>query len=175
MIVHGWDPMAPVATTEISRSFTGATPQEILRWALSQAGATRFRLSSKRYRSLPRFVADGTIRRVVDALGQALGVRNDLYWLNDAGVWWGPPDESPRALEMAQAVTYGENLLSHTVEAGGMRGRLVAEPLPIYHSNMILVADPRVWSGQRRLRVDRVIYQARPARVVIEWSSPEVI
>jgi len=172
LIIHGSDPMAPVARHRVSRAFTGATPQEVIRWLLSQAGVTQYRISSRPYPPLSRFVAEGTVGQVMAAITAAWGLTADWYWLPDVGVWWGPPEESPRASKVAAAITYGRNMLDHRVEPGAKRGRLTMPAAPIYHSNLILVSDPRWWTGQRQLRVDRVIYRARPAEVTIEWSDP---
>lgn len=172
LVVSAWDPMGPLLRRQVSRAFTGATPQEVLRWVLTEAGVTQFRLTGRRYPSKPRFVASGTVGQVVASIGLAWGIHNDCYWLPDVGVWWGPPEESERASHTAAVIRYGENLLDHVVEPGAKRGRLVTPAAPIVHSNMVDVEDPRAWDGRRRLRVDRSVHRVRPAEVVIEWSDP---
>lgn len=169
-IVHGADPMAPIVRHKVSRAFTGATPQEILRWALNETGTTAYQLSARRYPPRDRFVAEGTVGSVLAAVAAAWNLRADACWLPGVGVWWGPATESPRAVPAA-TITYGRNMLNHQVDPGGHRGRLTVVAMPLFHSQLISIVDPRTWSGERTVRIDRVTYRARPAEVVVEWGS----
>lgn len=171
LLITGADAMYPTVRRRLTLAFTNATPQEIVRWALAQAGVTQMQLSTRRYPALPRFVADGTLGEVLEAVSQAWGLQVDTYWMPGVGVWWGPAEESPRAAEAPALIMYGRTMLRHQVEAGGRTGVLAVGAIPIFHSQVIQVVDPRAWEGIRQVRVDRVTYRARPAEVVIEWSS----
>jgi hypothetical protein len=171
LVLRVGDPLAQVVGVRVSQGFTGATPQEILRILLSQVGVTAYLLTAKRLPPIPRFMAEGPLGHVMGSLAQAVGIQVDFYWLPGIGFWWGPPEESPRAAMRAPAIVFRENLLDHQVAPGGQSGHAVVQLAEYQHSALVEVEDPRFWSGRRTVRIDRVTYRARPAEVVVEWSS----
>ena len=172
--IYGRDSMDDLRQIIITRSFVDAVPQDIIQYALAQAGITNFLLTTKLLPRRHHFIARGiTVIQLLKLVNRTWGLTWAFYFEPDGQFYWGPWEESSRYNngEAVAQLEYGKNLLE-LIPSDHETGTLKTFSLPfIRHSHLLLLKDSRYWSRAVLVRVERVTYSHGEKRTEMdmEW------
>lgn len=146
------DAMIRLEQLNIRASFVSCTPQDIIRYVLSQAGVTDYRLSDQEYGVKAALaVSSQNGVQVIEQVNRAFGCDNDFFF-RDGVFYWGL---QPRQDEM-YVLEEDQNILS--LQKYGSLFEIETFGIPwIHHSQMIEVVHAK-YSGV--VRVEKTIIRS---------------
>lgn len=173
------DKMERLRQTKITQSFIDATPQDVLQFALRQAGIEQVTLSSQVLPRKHHFIACGvSVIQLIKLVNSTWELEDWAFYFepNDA-FYWGPWQESGRynGGQPMAALEYGRNILD-LQPSDHETGVLKTFSLPfIRHSHLLILKDKRFWSKEVLVRVERICYThgEKATGMVIEWRIQE--
>ena len=102
------DGMIKVERAEIKATFISCTPQDIIRYVLTQAGVTDYRLSGAEYGKKDIFSVNRKNGiKTIAQVGSAWGIENDFFFQDDIFYWGCKPEQ-----ENIYTLEESENILS---------------------------------------------------------------
>lgn len=102
------DAMIKVERTEVKGTFISCTPQDVIRYVLTQAGITEYQLSKEDYGKKGRFIVNKTDGiKTIAQVNTAWGIDNDFFF-RDGVFYWGVKPEQ----EYVYVLEESENILS---------------------------------------------------------------
>ncbi len=134
------DGMLKLGETYITNTFLDTVPQEIVAYALNQAGITSMELIPDNYLSKARVpIVRKSIPDLLKHLQNIWDMGELTACIRDNVFYWGvtPPQKK------TYHFTYGENIISLTRESGYWELETVSMP-GIRHSDMIQVSHPKI-------------------------------
>jgi hypothetical protein len=178
------DRMAVVGAARLKAALRNMNLQEVLAWALEQAGVTSAQVGADAFQTRPAHCFAVRDERLVDLfrrLPQTWPVAAgwDLWMdLDDAGtVRFLPWAESARAIVEPQLdLEWGENIFDLVPTEGGGTGVVETYLAPwVLHSHRITITDKRLWGREVTARVERVVHRVSESDsgTRIEWTLLE--
>ncbi len=149
------DGMLLLEQTQISNTFLNATPQDILGYALEQAGVRERRLSAQVYPAKPRVsILRQSALSLLNTVHAAWAITVPFFFLRGVFYWGVIPNQ-----EQVYRFEYGENIIALTRAGGLWNLETVSAPF-IRHSQRIAVQHPQV-AGE--FDVEKVVFTTNPA------------
>lgn len=173
------DRMKNLLGTKIIKAFTNVSPQEIVKFALMQAGITTFKLSSKQLARRHSFIANGiNVVQVIKLVNKTWGLDWEYYFDPEGDFYYGPWEESERyhAGEEIIVFEYGQNIVDlKPSDDGTGELRTIAVPF-LRHSQIIKIVDRRFWDTEVFAKVLRVQYHYGEKRtgMTIQWQVKKI-
>ncbi len=159
---------------KITKSFVDATPQEIVKYGLTQAGIADFALGTTPLPRRHHFVSRSlNVIQLVKQVNRTWGLDWSFYFEPDGRFCWQPWEESDRynGGQPMATLEYGQNILD-LVPSDEQTGTLTTFSLPfIKHSNLIILRDRRFWESEVLVRAERIHYNhgEKATEMKIEW------
>lgn len=102
------DAMIKVERTEVKGTFTYCTPQDIIRYVLTQAGIEQYRLCGTEYGKKDTFIVNKQNGiKTIAQVNSTWGIDNDFFFQNEIFYWGCRPEQ-----EMIYILEESENILS---------------------------------------------------------------
>lgn len=102
------DAMIKVERAEIKGTFTFCTPQDIIRYVLTQAGITNYKLNDTEYGKKDTFIVNRQNGiKTIAQVGSTWGIDHDFFFQNEVFYWGCKPEQ-----EVVYELEESENILS---------------------------------------------------------------
>lgn len=133
------DGMILLDETYISNTFLDAAPQEIIKYCLSKAGVSNYKISSDLINQKPKIpIYKKNVISVLNEINSIWGISKKFFF-DDGVFYWGTAPDQTSVYEFL----YGENIISLSRDGSLWKLETVSAPF-IKKTNNIKVTHPRI-------------------------------